>query len=486
MTRHTLFTLFSLILLSALSKPQSTPFLKLYATESGNITLYQDAEGFRIPVDFVDHENEASDGVSSYDMAVCLYSSQTFLSSYYCLDFFGYSCSAYSECTSYKSSNFSANYVQLSAIGYMMTAPIYLDYNNWYVDGEIGFATSCTSNITLPYGNSRYGMLGMGFANGSQDNYPGSKMFSITLNRSQSEGSLTFHNGSSVEFPSYTPAVTLQTDSNWNINTSAVVTVGYSSIEFDTTVIFDLNSDLLGFPVTIYEYVVQYLETNASMSCNNATFQAVCSYTGNPQNLPNITLTIQDLNIQIPPVIYVQDFYIYNSENGTYSLTLNLRGISPNLMNESYVPPAFENFVILDENFLFYYIPLFNATGYNDSNFEITLYAPPYTNNNNIQPTPTPTPASNSSSGHSWIWIPIGIFCFTILVIIVLHIVRSYRRKKEAALSSTLEESNVPRDEHVYQNLDHPYNMPPQQGYDPNQNYYYPQHQQYPSQAYGK
>lgn len=486
MAQYTLFTLFSLILLSTLSRPPSAPSLDLYATKSGNITLGQDGGGFYVPIDFKNYEYEASDGVSSYDMSLCLYSSQTFLATYSCLDFFGYSCQSYPQCETYQASPFSAEYVQFSATGSMMSTSIYLDYSNWYLDERAGYASNCTTNVSLPYGNSRYGLLGMGFANGGQDNYPRSRMFSLSLNETNHSGSLLFHSGSSaVEFPTYTPVVTIQTDNNWNINTSALITIGYNSIEFETTVIFDLNSDLLGFPVSIYDYLIKSLEKNTSMSCSNATFKPVCSFTGNVLALPNITLAIQNQNIQIPPNIYVQWYYIYNSPaNSSYSLTLNLRAISSSLLNDSYVSPAFNDFVILDQNFLLYYITLFNATGYNTSNFEVTLYAPPYTNNN-VQPTPTPVPTPDpSSSSKKWIWIPIGIVIFAVLVVIITAIVRCHRKKKAATLLSAYDGNVMGTEEPAQNYQNYPYNMQPQD-YNPNQNYYYPQHQQYSSQTYG-
>lgn len=431
-------------------------------------------------------------------MQLGLYTSQTFYSDS-CLDFYGYYCYEYSTCIQNYSNPFSVDYVQFSVTGHIIQAPMYLDYTYWENKNQIGFATSCSTFTTMPFAPARYGLLALGL-NGTENNFLASKVFSLNLNVSSLKGSLVFGSASAPP-SSYIQVATISTNSNWQIpNTVASLGVGETEFAVSTTVIFDLNSNMIGLPTAVYNSLLKSFQKNTSTLCSASSSGPICPYSGYTANLPNITLTIQNQAIPIPPQIYLNGFTGYNPNNNNYySLQLNIRELNSSMVNESYVTPGYENNIILDSNFMNYYMTLFDGSGYANNEFTVSLYASPA---NYIPPRPTPTPTPpgpNPSPDHTWIYIVSGVVGFIILIGIIVCVVRVVRKKRAMQPSvdqgfsreeplMTAQQQNMPYQPYQnYQNIQNNMPAPTQMGY--NQNYnqgYYDNQQQYYPQDYAK
>lgn len=385
-------------------------FLDTYVTKNGNITLQKDSYGFYFEVDLSDHPSDASD--SAYDpykvnMTVGLYTSQTLLSSQPCLNYNTYDCSNY-QCYNYTWAT-SLDFPYLSMQGFLVETRMYLDYSNWHLVYYANVANYCFSQRESTFGSYRYGIVGLGwnYTENNYNNYLSSDIIiiSIYLNQNATSGTLLFGIDSNIRANSSYIA-TLSADVEFHVNaTYFFLSVGSSTISFNAKLIFDLDSDAIGLPYTIYNDVLQYLQTY-SVSCVNTTYyKPLCLYAGNLTDLPTITLELQGFAIPIPPQIYVQDFSTLVSYYlGGSHFALNFKGLSSSFYDESYVTPAFENYVILDQNFMSYYTTQFTGSP-STNNYTISIY------------NPNPTSSPNSSGSQTWIYIVAGSVVGAIIII---------------------------------------------------------------------
>ena len=469
----------------------SAKFRQLYeaVTENGQIILQKDDIGFFVNVDFAYNPDDASDS-DAYDsdigaMSLGLYTSQTILSQS-CLQFYEYECSQFS-CSAY-TQKAKVDLPYFVAEGHYAEAPVYLDYSNWELNNYAVIATTCTGNPYYPYGSSRYGIVGLGF-NTSQSNFIGGTTFSITLQRDASSGILLFDSNTNVtESESATFVASLSASSNWHIDASdTTITIEDSIIDFSGKIIFDLDATEIGFPSSIYQIIIDSIQTaNPELGgCTNEYYLPSCGYNGKIKHLKTIKLTVQGQEIKIPPTVYVQGCTDGDAEIDS-TITLNIRALDNTYSDYSYVAENYANYIILDQNFLAYYYAEFEA---NDDEYTVTLQ--------------TLYGKHESSDWPVWAYIVAGIGGFFVLSLFTCCICGCIKRRRDRrraackkvfqtgpVVNSSDQVSLVNNDQVADGNVNYPaqnnyYYPPPTYSYNQNGNYQYPQQFQQPTHAYG-
>ena len=170
-----------------------TPNLRLlerYAGNTGHIPLLNEDQGFFVHVDFINHENEASetdDKDNDYgNMRPALYTDKTF---------FGKACQGFNDiCEKYTSRCNQSTEVTHMVFPYFETfgqnakSDVYLDYVYWFLKAKAVISSNCTG-----YYQGGYGLLGMGIDGDSLFNFLDTKpTFAVSISRNLSNGSLTF------------------------------------------------------------------------------------------------------------------------------------------------------------------------------------------------------------------------------------------------------------------------------------------------------
>lgn len=402
----------------ALTAAQKRPTqLNLWSpvTKEGQIDLQKDSMGFYVSVDFQENPSDASDS-DAYDpsigiMSLALYTSHTILSNS-CLQFNQYPCDSYG-CSPYPSWPSDINLPYFIADGYLVNAQVYLDYNNWILNNYAILANSCPSNTSYPYGSSRYGVLGLGF-NSSRTNFINSSVFSINLDRSGVSGTLLFASNSDITSSSKNVA-TFTADSNWHISAKEMtIKVGDLELSLTTRIIFDLDADAIGLPLSIYqEFLTNFQDANPDVPCNNANYKPTCSYNGRIGDLKNIKMTIQGQKIELPPTLYIEDQTDADVSIDS-SFTLNFKALDSSLTDESYVTPEYENYIIFDQNFLSFYYAEFSAI---DTGYTIDLY--------------TQYDTSASTDSPVWPYIVGGIAGFFLLALTICCICACVKKRRQ-------------------------------------------------------
>lgn len=440
-----------------------------YVTKSGSVTINKDTNGYYVNADLSYNYNDASDS-EGYDsdiaqMMLALYTSQTMFSSY-CLDFNYYYCSSYG-CSEYTWESTTASYPSFDVLtAYPASANLYLDYGNWELNSNAIIASSCSNDIYYNYGTNRSGILALG-VNNTLNNFINTSMFSISLARDGSSGTLQFYSNEDVVSSSaYTGQ--LYTTEDWQVApTSVYITLGSNFISTTAGLIFDINSPGIGLPQFVFDDIIEDIETTADISCTSDTYSPICYYSGDISDLPTITLNIQGVDIAIPPTVYVQDA----TDDDTYvdQMTLNFRLVDSGESGYNYVTETFSGYIILDSSFMSYYYTEFS---YNGGSPTITIYSP-YTSN------------------IIWPFIVGGVLGFVVIVFIVCCCIRKRKNRlaQQAAARLIVVNEGINTSDQAplvanQANLPYPAQNYPAQNY-PAQNYPAPQHNQaYPPQNY--
>lgn len=414
-----LFAISSLQLITeatSLSNPTKLRLLNGAVTSQGRIALQKDTVGFYVNVDFAYNPDDASDSdADDYDMgamSLALYTSQTVLSQS-CFDFYEYQCSEF-DCTPYTSATSRVDLPYFIAHGYSARSIVYLDYGNWALNNDAIIATTCTGNPDYSIGSYRYGVLGLGL-NTTQSNYLNGTVFSIQLDRYGDSGTLLFdRNYTITDAASY--AASLTASSNFHIDASdTVISIDDTQSTFSGKIIFDLDADAIGFPSSVYQDVLDNLQSaNANLFCGTDTYMPQCTYTGKVKHLKSIFITVQNTNIEIPPTVYLQNQTDRHAKiDGT--VTLNIRSLDSSETGYSYVTPLYENYMILDQNFLSYYYAEFSQNGDYGS---VTIW-PIYPDN------------SDSDGCPVWVYIVSGIGGFFFLSLTICCICGCIKRRRD-------------------------------------------------------
>lgn len=438
---HTTTAIHSLLLLlctiQALSSPFSSltktlfspdlPIMNAYATNKGHVPIYKDDTGFYVAVDLTDDSYMASDsefGPDTVQMMLGLYTSHTLLAQD-CLDFQVYNCSNYASCDPFSSAVVFTDYPSFSTGIYHAWLDMYLDYNNWELDDWSSIAVSCSSQVDMPFANTRYGILGLGVDGGSATNFISFMVFSIHIDQDMSGGLLLF----GVDLDSYadssSPVATLSPNVNWITNISGSIQVGDSSINnINSSIMFDMNEETVGFPLHIYHKIINDISSNMDIDCSLDTYYPTCSYSGSVEGLPDIVLNLDNgQSITIPSSVYVK-----NQTSDGDGVILNLRGLNNSLGNVSFVTPAYENCIILGYNFIANYYTVFNAT---EGLLSITLY-------------PTATPSNTPSWVITLIEV-VGALAFVLICVCLYCVCRKkFKRKIRPRPTVGTESSGAP------------------------------------------
>ena len=320
----------------------------------------------------------------------------------------------YSEygCTAYTSSSSTPvfPYFQVTE-GYYAKADVILDYTYWQLNTNATIATSCTTTGTN-FGQGRIGLLGLG-RNGTQANFlVNSSLFSVYLDPYYGKSTLLFESNTNITSIS-TFVGSLSTNADWNVlPTSVQISCLNYSVTENLGAIFDINANGIGFPLTIFQAILQTLEGTGTLNCENGTTTPECYYYPKSGfSLPTIKLFIQaqDQEIDLPPDLYISGDL---DGTGTASVTLNLKAVDPSLSGASLVTSAYQNYIIFDKNFLAYYYTEYTAG--KEGGYTVTLYKPNFE---------TPGPVV-------WPWIVGGVFGFIVIVGVILFIIKRRRNKR--------------------------------------------------------
>jgi len=353
---------FCLALINSAFGTTQTNSPNLQGSKSGSVTIYKRSDkGFYVGADFKENESGANDrfGRYTFPMDLGLYTSQTLLPKK-CLAFNTYDCDAW-NCRPSQTKK-TVNYPYFSASGNLASADVYVDYSSWSLYTQALYADSCETK-SASNGSSSNGILGMGVNGKNLENLIGRQKFSIYLNKDLSGGELIFNDDNANYANSSEQISVTYTDQDWKFTfTFGTIRIGdsVSYIEEGTQLIFDINENAIGFPLSNYNAILSFLSKYGVICNQTRLYQPTCLYTGYISSLPTIILKkITGDTIPIPPEIYVQNSS--NPSNVT-TVTLNLRALGNNLTGNNYVTADYNNSIILDANFMRYYYTVFDAT----------------------------------------------------------------------------------------------------------------------------
>ena len=324
-------------------------------------------------------------------MMLALYTSQT-LVSIDCENYNNYNCSTY-NCQVPTQTNTNIDYPEFSAQGGLGHAFVYIDINYWNLTTPAFFASDCSSYKHDTYGTETYGLLALGVSGDNIKNfvttqtygsvYGGTEtstldhqpVFSFFLLADGLSGELIFDNDETRAYYSE-PQATLLSDYNWNVQ--GVTGLSYGTVNFDlpnSTLIFDINSDALGFPLNVYNELI--LAINGSIDTlvcpTDVTYKPVCQFTESISYLPTLTIIVNGQSIPLPSSVYAT--VITQIDRASDSIILNLRGLSEENLDGSFATETYENYVILDQHVMGYYYTVFDTTRTSSGdNLHIMLY----------------------------------------------------------------------------------------------------------------
>lgn len=206
-----------------------------------------------------------------------------------------------------------------------------------------------------------YGLLGVGVDEGSLINFLNMEpSFAIEITKDLLNGTFAFDKN--LQKPDSDALLAkLTSNSNWHVSNAHTISVLKSTIFANSTLIFDLGSDSLGFPVSIYKEILAALENYPEIGqCQtNQDFKPDCQFSGDIRQLPQIIINIADQQLAIPPEIYViqtQSSYFYYD-----SISLKIKALSTNASEGSYVTSNHSNYIILGYPILSYYYTVFEG-----------------------------------------------------------------------------------------------------------------------------
>jgi len=390
-----------LFVLSCAPKPlkfQNVRNLAGYYAQPGTFDLVSNEEGIvqQQPGVYVNVLfDKQTNGSGSLDfnkyggtMMMSLYSSKTMLipSGEKCLDFEAYNCTTHT-CIINKDQSDSFAYTDFSVTGgFEGNATVLIEKNYWSLNHSVLWATDCESYKNRDdFGEDIDGILGLGIEGDAITNFPthqtydsimgGSEtittgkpaIFSFFLNDDGKYGQLIFQ-ADMDKVKTTTPVVTFSSDLNWHVSGVTGVQVGNTVFPLTTKLIFDINSEALGFPLETYKKVVKAIQDSVKdLECPaDINYQPQCKYSGKMENLPTLYINVmdsvhEDQVITLYPETYAKQ--VKEMDLPSDKIVLNIRGISSdvNVKNQSYVTEGYSNYVILDQHVMGYYYTVFDT-----------------------------------------------------------------------------------------------------------------------------
>lgn len=422
----------ALDLFNPLSDPPRPTIISTFATRSGSVPLHRDEFGFYALVDIASHRTDASDDIPSPDtipVQLGLHTSKSLLAGG-CLGFSNYTCGP-QICNSFPWTDSNFTFLQFSAQGYEASLLLYLDYNNWYLQNYALITNSCVTNAGSTFGSKRYGIIGLGVAADSAYNFIGTRTFSITIDPHLWKGQLAFRDNNNKIWINGTKH-NVTCDQNWLMNANETDKIIIKNSSISTVLargIFDLDSDTMGFPQTLYPKLIALFENETSTKCTDDLIKPNCTYIGNISMLPNVTLQLEGNKINIPPKIYVRNGS--NITTNVTSVVLNFKAIGTNLTGDNYISKYYENAIIFDMNIASFYFVLFNTT--KDNQNKITFIEGKWD-----QPgSPPPTKA--------WTYVLFGSIGFLVLCAIIgcVYFIKKKRDLKRKRYAKVVQKDSV-------------------------------------------
>lgn len=343
------------------NSPMETSTIPTSAGRSGVVDIQKDSQGFYVEADleyypFGPRSIRPPPPPEAVKMMVSLSNSET-LATKNCLNFSDFDYLKYNW--EYLMSDTVVSYPNFNASSMAGFAYIFMDRKYWAItNSKVYLSKSCQSgDNTSLIGSDRYGVLGFGYSSWAKNNFWQSKNFSVYVKPDLSAGKLILNNDTNNYTKALEPAYKLSANSDWNLfNVSGSVGVkNYSAAFNNSNVIFDINSDAIGLPLNLFQSFLGHFAQIPNISCSSALYKPDCNTTGSSQDLPDITLSVNNTQIKIPSKIYA-------SPNNSSNFKLNLKATSPSLSGPSYVTPAFKDSIILDAHFMSYYFTVFDAT----------------------------------------------------------------------------------------------------------------------------
>jgi len=355
--------------------------INAHAESSGIIKLQKDSDNtFYVEADLCSplgchnssnssNSTAPSDQYDTVKMMISIANDETLVAEN-CLDFDSYNCSTHDchklpyACTvDFPSFHANVTYAK---------SHVYLDSTYWVLESAyLYIAQSCYTEATsLGIGSGKSGVLGLGTGSGAKDDFRSSPKFSIFINSDLTAGELLFKEDPASFAQSSKPLYTLNANSTWQIPTrGGSIQIESSSVDLNGNIMFDINSDAIGLPKSVYDLFLSDFRSIDSVSCEiDSNYKPSCSTSKQLKDLPEIILSFNVYNIKIPSQIYAS---LQNDTGSDIYFKLNFKATSPNLTDNSYVSQNFKDSLILDANFMSYYYTVFDAS--NSSNM-IYLY----------------------------------------------------------------------------------------------------------------
>ena len=431
----TIITLFSLLaVFSAVSIPNTG---ELLITGPG---LYSVSAA-------LDFNKTTEAGVSLVNMLVSLYTSQTFLTSD-CGGFGGYFASNHIA----NVSNVTDNLILANnnITGSLSSVNLWVDSNHWQQNDSAIYADRCPvfdSSHTTYNGSNLSGVIGFGYTNTTLANYGANiPTLSVYLNEDLRGGKLFFGLNEARTARLFS-AVKFNTLSDWRVPGVSSVTIGGASYSVRNSseyqMIFDLNTDVIGIPETIYNIVIQGFEDSSTLSCVRGSLSnPVCGFTGNLTDLPTIDIAVGDKILRIPPQAYVINASTYNATTSGV-IILALKALTPNSANpRNHVLEPFRNTIILGARVFSYYQVVF--TGSRDltnsaGTVELFEVNPNFNPDPSPTPGPEPTPAPTPDPSSSAWWIILVVVAVVLVGVgLCCYITKRKSDRSEREISNNL------------------------------------------------
>jgi len=328
--------------------------IPLTSTETGHFVVTIDLEDTR------GNRNGLKEAPKSVPMTPIFYKSHSLLVQE-CLGFSPYNCFDY-DCR-LSETPVEIDYLNFHSDGVIAETNLFMDYTQWKLS-KVFIAEKCTSKASEKFGTGSYGYIAMGTAENFDENYIGNKEFSVYLENDGKSGKISFNWNASLAEPQ--PLVVLGADKNWQVTNVAGISVGGKQIIPLTdkpSLIFDINSDLLRFPESYYQIIIEQLKNVGKVECiSEKNSMPVCKLNNMIKTLPTFILNSDNdkdhKGIVLPPQLYV-----VNGNNDSFvfdEVTLNIQQTSPNVEGDAYVQVGYSNHIILGSSFMRYYITKFD------------------------------------------------------------------------------------------------------------------------------
>jgi len=330
-------------------------------------TNYNNSSHFRETI------NE-DDPIATGKMLLSLYTNDSFLTT--CPGFIQYDCDLF-ECEMDELTPSRATYLYQGLEAYGNEVAIGMKSDAFSVNGyTLTYADSCGPGFPLNIS----GILGLGYSINAL--FEVNRNFSIFLSDGADGFNSALYAGTTdnSERINYDEKYSFNggTDENWMINVDSIqVSVGNEVLPFNITLpdnykaLFDLNTDVIGLPIDVYNNVLEIL-LYYGLRCDASLYRPNCTFLVDIYPLPTLHLIIDRESgsmVEIKPEAYIQAFKLGDS----YTYSLQLGAITQDRPSNMVVNSKYANRIILGRPFLTYYYVHFSV-GANYNKHYITIH----------------------------------------------------------------------------------------------------------------